>query len=250
MINYCYHTHTSRCGHAIGEDEEYVLHAIKLGIKRLGFSDHIFLPNFVQKGIRGNYEQLDEYLSSINHLKEKYKDQIDIIVGFEAEYFPTYLSYYKFLLDSHRIDYLILGQHFHQGREGLEYFPNNNPTTYVGDIISGLYSKLFTYVAHPDIYLLWCKSWDEKSIEGARRILKACEDTRTPIEINIGGMRVNRPYPSKEFFELSKEYNVEYVIGVDAHRPQDFNKEDIDKALKFMEEVGITIKDLVISRQS
>ena len=63
-------------------------------------------------------------------------------------------------------------------------------------------------------------------------------------------MRVNRPYPSKQFFELSKEYNVEYVIGVDAHRPQDFNKEDIDKALKFAEEVGITIKDLMISRQS
>lgn len=36
-----YHTHTSRCGHAVGEDEEYVINAIKSGIKVLGFSDHV-----------------------------------------------------------------------------------------------------------------------------------------------------------------------------------------------------------------
>ena len=35
-----YHTHTTRCMHAIGQDEEYVQAAIKAGIKKLGFSDH------------------------------------------------------------------------------------------------------------------------------------------------------------------------------------------------------------------
>ena len=42
-MKYCYHTHTKRCGHAVGEDEEYVIEAIKAGIKDLGFSDHVFL---------------------------------------------------------------------------------------------------------------------------------------------------------------------------------------------------------------
>ena len=31
-----YHTHTTRCFHAIGKDEEYVKAAIKAGIKELG----------------------------------------------------------------------------------------------------------------------------------------------------------------------------------------------------------------------
>ena len=41
---YNYHTHTSRCGHAIGEDEEYVIEAINASYKGIGFSDHVMLP--------------------------------------------------------------------------------------------------------------------------------------------------------------------------------------------------------------
>ena len=35
-----YHTHTTRCLHATGSDEEFVLSAIKGGYQELGFSDH------------------------------------------------------------------------------------------------------------------------------------------------------------------------------------------------------------------
>ena len=35
-----YHTHTARCRHATGTEEEYVLAAIDRGLKILGFSDH------------------------------------------------------------------------------------------------------------------------------------------------------------------------------------------------------------------
>lgn len=35
-----YHTHTTRCMHAVGNDEDYVRSAIKGGFQELGFSDH------------------------------------------------------------------------------------------------------------------------------------------------------------------------------------------------------------------
>ena len=35
-----YHTHTARCGHAAGTEDEYVQQAIQSGLKILGFSDH------------------------------------------------------------------------------------------------------------------------------------------------------------------------------------------------------------------
>ena len=35
-----YHTHTTRCHHAEGSDEDYIIEAIKAGYKTLGFSDH------------------------------------------------------------------------------------------------------------------------------------------------------------------------------------------------------------------
>ena len=71
-INYNYHTHTKRCGHASGEDEEYVLAAIKAGIKELGFSDHIFYPGLSQKPIRQDGSDFDDYVNSISNLREKY----------------------------------------------------------------------------------------------------------------------------------------------------------------------------------
>ncbi|MFR5796189.1 MAG: PHP domain-containing protein [Christensenellales bacterium] len=39
-----YHTHTARCGHATGTDEDYVLAAIEQGFDELGFSDHVPWP--------------------------------------------------------------------------------------------------------------------------------------------------------------------------------------------------------------
>ena len=39
-----YHTHTPRCGHAIGSEEEYVRCALEAGFQILGFSDHTPYP--------------------------------------------------------------------------------------------------------------------------------------------------------------------------------------------------------------
>ena len=47
MIKANYHTHTARCGHAIGTDEEYVQAAIQAGLKTLGFSDHAAILHHV-----------------------------------------------------------------------------------------------------------------------------------------------------------------------------------------------------------
>ena len=40
-----YHTHTTRCMHATGDDEDYVLSAIKGGYRILGFSYSLEIPN-------------------------------------------------------------------------------------------------------------------------------------------------------------------------------------------------------------
>ena len=46
MMKTNFHTHTFRCGHAIGNEEEMVKSAIKNDILELGFSDHIPLPYY------------------------------------------------------------------------------------------------------------------------------------------------------------------------------------------------------------
>ena len=65
-MKYNYHTHTKRCGHAFGEDEEYVLEAINQGYEVLGFSEHAMFPNMKEeKNMRPNFEELDSYMANL-----------------------------------------------------------------------------------------------------------------------------------------------------------------------------------------
>ena len=80
MFPYNYHTHTRRCGHASGDDEEYVLAAIKAGYKVLGFSDHAPYRNYPHKGSHMDIEDFAGYIESIHSLKEKYEEVISTML--------------------------------------------------------------------------------------------------------------------------------------------------------------------------
>ena len=84
MFTANFHTHTTRCGHAVGEDEEYVKQAIAAGIKTLGFSDHAPYDygNGWYDGDRMSLKVAKDYALSVRKLKEKYADKIDIYLGF------------------------------------------------------------------------------------------------------------------------------------------------------------------------
>ena len=250
-IAYNYHTHTKRCGHAYGEEEQYVLQAIKLGIKRLGFSDHVILPKgYEQPGVRGSYDVFDDYIKTIKALKEKYKDQIDIIIGFEAEYIPSCLDYYKKLLKED-IDYLILGQHCYF-TDKFHWYPYDNQTTkgikmYVDDVIAGLKTGLFTYLVHPDLFMAGYDHWNDEIEKEARRLLKACEEMNIPIEINICGMhkkgydQYHFSYSNGYFFDLVKEYNLKVVLGIDAHSPDQFSEKSLTDGEEFAKQHGVNL---------
>ena len=90
-MNYNFHTHTYRCRHASGTEEEYVLRAIEGGIRYMGFSDHAPLQfaDGHESTFRVPVGQLQDYFDTIGALRDKYRDQIDIRIGFEMEYYPT-----------------------------------------------------------------------------------------------------------------------------------------------------------------
>ena len=91
-ITYNYHTHTYRCRHANGAIEEYIKRAIACGITHMGFSDHVpyMCANGVELCHRVPVAEVGEYFAEISALREKYKEQIDIKIGFEMEYYPRH----------------------------------------------------------------------------------------------------------------------------------------------------------------
>lgn len=230
-----YHTHTFRCGHADGKDEEYVLAAIKAGIKVLGFSDHMPWPGFSQPGIRMDEEMLDNYVNSISQLKEKYKDQIEIKVGLEVEFVDELVPYYRHLLEDKGIEYLIIGQHGEYDPELGFYFYNaflNNQITlrrYFSSVIKGMESGLFKYIAHPD-HALNGYRLDDAFIENQiRQICQKSKEYNVPLEVNLSYPRMaimdgqkhdgKDSYPYDRFWKIAEEVGCPVIFGIDAHSP-------------------------------
>ena len=263
LIDANYHSHTSRCGHAYGKDEEYVKAALSQGFKVLGFSDHVMLPGVVQKGMRGDYSLLDDYIDSVLSLKNEYQGRIEILLAFECEWYSKeFADYYRDLLEKRGFDYLILGQHCRRVGGRITFysnFPDRKQAVeqYAKDLIEGMESRLFAYVAHPDNYLLWHDEWDEVSEKAAWMICKKAKELNLPLEINMGPSRWKGKtspddlsfccYPYPKFFEIAKEIGNEVIIGVDAHSPSDYLNSDFGWAADFARKMGLSpLKRLIL----
>lgn len=259
MLTANYHTHTKRCGHATGEDEDYVLEALGHGFRRLGFSDHIRLPGFSQPYTRGDYSLFDDYCQSINHLKKEYKDRLDIYLGFEAEAFLCYFPYYKELLDSGVIDYRILGNHASRDDHHhiLSRFVSiSNPSQfyeYRDLAVKARSTGRFSIFAHPDYFLASIENFDSDCKKVSCSLIEASIAYNVPLEVNRGGIRKGRTkigneiryrYPTDEFFSLVGRYQAPCILGCDAHAPNQLSDDAAEfEAVEFVRRHDLVLLD-------
>ena len=232
-----YHTHTFRCGHATGEDEQYVQCAIEAGIKVLGFSDHTPWPGLLQPKIRMSEDLLDNYVKSLTFLKEKYKDQIEIHIGLEVEFIDEFVPFYEWMKKEKGIEYMILGQHGEYNETEGAYFYNHfkndreKAGRYVEQLLKGMESGLFAMVAHPDHFLNGYRVDDEFAENQIRQICEKAKELNMPLELNLTYPRFAiirgethqgyENYPFDKFWKVAGELQVPVVIGIDAHNPID-----------------------------
>ena len=242
-----YHTHTARCHHAVGTEEEYVREAIDRGLKILGFTDHTpqWFPGDYYSHMRMRPEELPDYVNTVNRLKETYKKDIEIHLGMEVEYYPAIFPELVSHLKDSGIEYIILGQHWCKNEMGEPY--NGNVTSdparlvqYCDQVIEAMETGLFTYFAHPDLLHF---VGDEALYDTQfLRICQASRETNTPLEINLLGMRDNRWYPRDRFFPLAAEAGCSVILGCDTHKPQDITDPDSEaKAIKLVEQYGLNL---------
>lgn len=249
-----YHTHTIRCNHAIGEDEEYVVAAISGGYKVLGFSDHSpwkYKSDFVGR-IRMPLSKFDDYYQSITTLKEKYKEQIEIKIGLECEYFPQYMNWLKNFKEEKKLDYIILGNHFYKDDEYGVYYgracrDDEMLTNYVNDCIEGMKTGLYAYLAHPDLFMRGRDYFDKHAKKESIRLLEACKKMGVVIEYNLEGMKTvyrwgKVSYPCPEFWELASKIGNKAIIGIDAHDPKSLEKDgEFERAKEVLKSLNIEI---------
>ena len=187
LVNY--HTHTYRCGHASGTEEDYVLFAISSNIKTLGFSDHGPFKD-EDFGFRMNFDEFQNYLDTIESLKEKYSDKITIKSSVEIEYFKHKETYYEELLHSYNLDYLLLGQHMYLNKfNKITYLETSTILDYAKSLCDAMDSHLFKMVAHPDYFMQLPITFNHDCKIATEMIINSALKNDVILEFNANGIR-------------------------------------------------------------
>src|SRR5690625_2794590 len=119
LLMFDLHTHHDRCGHAEGNLEEYIVQAIDYGLDMIGISDHS--PHFYSSDdqllphVAMAKSEFPHYVEEVLTLKEKYKDQIDVLLGVESDFFPEHVNLYRKYYEKYPFDYIIGSVHFVDG---------------------------------------------------------------------------------------------------------------------------------------
>ena len=239
------HNHTPLCNHAEGEIDEYIRAAIQKKIRYFGFSDHA--PMNFDPSYRMSFDEMTQYEKAVNDAKIKYKDEIEILLGYEVDYLKNHMDIRVLNAD---VDYLIGSVHF------IDEWGFDNPE-FIGryenqdiDLIWQQYfdaveemanSKKFDIVGHLDLIKVFkfMPKHDIKLI--AANALKAIKNADMVLEINMSGLRkpINETYPSRELLEEAFALGIPITFGSDAHKPEQVGLFD-EAIVDLAREIGYT----------
>lgn len=259
-----FHTHSTFCD-GKASPEEMIKIAIEKKFNVLGFSSHSMFPFSSDWHLQSREHK--NYVNEIRRLKKLYENQINIQLGFEADFIagvasPDFSNYADF-----NPDYLIGAVHYVPGKNGFIEADGNFETTrekiktvFDGDRKKAVQSYFdfertmikncnFTILAHPDLirkqnspkapdtFFDETADWYKNEI---RETADAIAKSEICVEINTGGMArgyLDSPYPSKYFLELLYEKNVPITINSDAHTPDNLDF-GFDDAINFAKKIG------------
>ncbi|WP_304545482.1 histidinol-phosphatase [Sulfurimonas microaerophilic] len=237
------HNHTPLCNHADGKIDEYILAAVNSGTKVFGFADHA--PMDFDPKYRMSFEEMSCYESDVLDAKQRYKDQIKILLGYEVDYLEGHMD--KRVLDAD-VDYLIGSVHF------IDEWGFDNPEfigRYEHENIDEIWekyflaiekmakTKLFDIVGHLDLIKVFKFMPNKDIVELAKNALHAIKEADMTLEINVAGYRkpIGEAYPSKELLQAAFELDIPITFSSDAHKPEQVNLYN-DQVVKLARDVG------------
>lgn len=243
-----YHMHTPLCRHATGEPADYAAHAISLGFREIGFSDHSPMIEDDFDDWRMRNDQLDEYVTKI-HRAQRDHPQITIRLALEVDYLPDRREWIRELAARHPWDYLIGSVHYISGGWDIDS-PFKRElwdrcdvdavwTEYFDRLTQAAGSGLFEIIGHADLPKKFGHKPASDITPLIARFLDACKASDTAIELNTAGLRKDcrEIYPSRTILELARTKGVAITFGSDAHAPGEVGA-DFAAAIKLAKEAG------------
>jgi len=248
-----YHTHNYRCGHAVGELEEYVLSAIGQGMEQIGLSDHMPLLHLSQEehpDIAMSMEELPRYVEECLRLQEKYKDQIAVRVGLEGDYIEGCEAKIEAIVNGYPWDYVIGSVHFLGTWDVTDF---RQVHQWKGRSVIGAYEQYFDaiqkaaatgfydYIGHIDAIKRFGFRPEEDATPLEDAALQVLKKHDMAFELNAAGIHApcKEMYPSMRMLERAHAYQIPVTYGSDAHHPDKVGQKGAD-AQTMLKNVGYT----------
>lgn len=226
------HIHTSFSSDSKEKMEDYIKKAIALGDNHvIGFTEH-FDFDYVCSGLRMDFVNFVGYFEEIAKMKEKYKDQIKILIGAEFGYSDNEnsMALSNMIWDKYPLDYAINSIHL-VDKEDLwfdEYFNTKTKEEAYGKYLQWVRNSLETTTKyHIVAHLGYCQrkaTYENKIlnyadfVEQFDDILKRIIEKNAILEINTSTRGVCDLIPSKEVLIRYKELGGELItFSSDAH---------------------------------
>lgn len=252
-----YHTHHVRCGHAVGELEEYVKRGIELGLSQLGLSDHMPLlhvdPAAYYPEMAMPLDELPRYVEEAFQLKEKYRGQIDLRVGLEGDFIEGWERQIEEIVDAYPWDYVIGSVHFLGEWDVSDFRQVHN---WDGQDVFAVYERYYDAVAkaartgfydimgHLDVIKRFghrpAAAFEAETIALERGALAAVKAAGVAMELNASGLSkpVAEMFPSRRILSAAVELGIPLTVGSDAHDPRKLG-EHLDQARALLRELGV-----------
>lgn len=239
---YNYHSHTHFCD-GTNAPEDYVQAAIRAGMKVYGFSSHIPLKQG-KSDWNMPQERFKEYIDEIYRLKEKYKEEIEILCGLEGDYLYGFKLRNELRADHPQIDYVVGSIHYLHPPDAdvlweidgsLEKFNSGLNLYFSGNVRNAVeaYFRLSCemlnherpeILGHADKIKIH-RLFDENETwykNAWKALLDVAAETGTVLEINTRGLYTGRCedfYPSKEIIREAIQLGIPIQLSSDAHQP-------------------------------
>lgn len=260
-----FHTHT-RFSDGKGEPEEFVQHAINLGFKGLGFSEHA--PVNFDNPWSLKLEDAAKYFRIIRNLKKSYQSQIQICTSLEIDYIPGISYSFEMFKHGYQLDYTIGSVHlvrnpingrlwFIDGGDKNDYakgleeaFENDihfGVSQYYHQQIEMIKKQNPDIIGHCDKIKMHNQGvyFDEHShavrtLQGS--LIDALRKQGTIVEVNTRGIykgRCAELYPGEHFIAQCLKEGIPLMLNSDAHAPQELDGE-FKETLRWLSSIGAT----------
>ena len=231
------HVHTRLCGHADGTMKEYVEAALRTGLRKITFLEHLEVAIHTRRKSWLTTDDFADYFRRGRRLQKEYRSRINIGLGVEVGYNPQAIKPLQHHLARYPWDTIGLSYHFYSPA-GLHYNMVSRNRDHIAalkargldrvaeDYFKGLIQALEEIpcdkICHLDAVLRHVPEFQftDDHLDLIEMLLERMCVKGVALEINTAGFTIgDHPHPCPKITKKAIRLSIPLVVGSDAHHP-------------------------------